>query len=176
MKWTWPLATGITTVMIAASCSKDDDTPAINNNPNSQDTTFMMQASISNSAEIGAATLALSRSTTPQVIAFANFMVMEHTMAQANLKALGDTVGIAVRDTIDPAHLAIAAQLAALTGRMFDSMYIHTQVTDHQTAVTLFTAETNNGRNSSVKGYANRYLPHIQAHYTRADSIATHMF
>lgn len=167
----WFFAAGVIVLSFAA-CKKDEDT----NQLNDTDRTFVLQASIGNTAEVGAANLAMSKATTPAVMAYAQHMVMEHTLTQTDLKSVGTDVGLTVTDTLNPAHVAIMAQLSALTGRAFDSMYIHSQVADHTTTLTFFQNEQNNGRHSRVRGYADTYLPHIQLHLSRADSIATNLF
>ena len=63
-------------------------------------------------------------------------------------------------------------RLNSLSGHSFDSAYISSQVMDHQAAVTLFQNEISNGNNSSVKSYASTYLPHIQMHLQKADSLS----
>lgn len=64
------------------------------------------------------------------------------------------------------------AQLNTLTGRVFDSTYIHNQLLDHQAAINFYTDELNNGNQLNVKAYANTILQNIRLHYQRADSIA----
>jgi putative membrane protein len=157
------------------ACDKDDDNNN-NNQLNTTDRTFMLNASLSNSAEIDAANLAVTKSATPAITAFAQQMITEHTTAQSELKTLGTSVSYAVSDSIDSAHISIKQMLDTLSGRAFDSAYIYNQVTDHQSAVTNFQTEQSSGQNASVKSYANTYLPHIQAHLQAADSIATSLF
>jgi putative membrane protein len=164
-------ATALLALVVLNACSKDD------NEVNDIDRTFTMQASLSNTVEVNAGTLAAQKATNAQVKQFAQNMIMEHQMAQADLKTLGANVGISIRDTVDPAHAAIMTQLTTMpAGRAFDSMYIHTQVADHTMTVANFQAEQNNGSHVDVKNYANTYLPHIQLHLQSADSIATAFF
>ncbi|HEX8357626.1 MAG TPA: DUF4142 domain-containing protein [Segetibacter sp.] len=154
-----------------SSCGKDD-----NEELNNTDRDFMIKSSISNNAEVGAATLAVNKATNLAVKAYATHMLMEHGMAQTDLKNLGNSVSYPIKDTLDPAHVAIANQLSMLSGRQFDSAYIHTQVVDHQVTLTNFQNEQNNGQHRDVKNYANTYRPHIEAHLVRADSIATSFY
>jgi putative membrane protein len=156
--------------LLITSCSKDDD------ELNDTDRNFMTGVSISNTAEVDAATLAVSKASTPQVMAFAQHMLAEHGLAQTDLKSLGASVGHTVNDTIDPTHVAIKTQLMALSGREFDSAYMHTQVTDHQNTLSMFQTEQNDGQHEDVTDYADRYRPHIEMHLQRADSIATNLF
>jgi putative membrane protein len=156
--------------VVLFSCSKDDE-----DSLNSTDQTFLMQASVSNTTEIQAGQLAATKASSAIVKSFGQNMVAEHTLAQSDLKTIGSNVGMAVKDSVDPAHVVIMQQLTALTRRAFDSAYIRTQLNDHQMTQTMFQTELNSGSHSEVKNYANTYLPHIQMHYTRADSIATAM-
>jgi putative membrane protein len=175
MNWkTLAFATCLIAGVVLVSCDDDDDDN--NSELNDADRNFMIRTSISNTAEVGTATLALNKATTPQVLAFAQHMIAEHSLAQAELKNLGTTVGQPVKDTLDPAHVTLLAQLSALSGRAFDSAYIHTQVIDHEATLTNFENEQDNGRHRDVKAYADRYRPHIEQHLVRADSIAIALF
>jgi putative membrane protein len=153
-----------------AACTKDE------NELSNTDRTFMMRASISNTAEITASNLALSKATNTEVRAYAQNMVNEHSTAQTDLKSLGTTVGFVVADTLDPAHIVIMNRLNSLSGRQFDSAYMHTMVNDHEVAILDFRNEQSNGQHKEVRNYANTYLPHLRVHFERADSISRAYF
>ena len=178
MNWkTLAFAACLFTGTVLVSCDDDDDDDKDNNTElNEADENFMVRTSISNTAEVGTATLALNKATDPRVRSYAQHMIAEHSLAQTELKALGTAVGFPVKDTLDPAHQQIAAQLSALSGRAFDSAYIHVQVIDHEATLTNFENELDNGRHRDVLGYAEKYRPHIEQHLVRADSIATALF
>lgn len=166
-------ATGVLAVVILAACSKSNE----NLTMNSQDQTFELKGTVSNTAEINAGNLVLTKGTNARVKSFAQFMIAEHTTAQTDLKSLGTSTGMAIRDSIDPAHQAIMAQLMSLpAGRAFDSAYIYSQVADHDMTIANFQAEINGGNHRDVKAYASTYLPHIQMHRMMADSISTAYF
>jgi putative membrane protein len=156
---------------IFTSCSRDDNDSNPGNMTNSQDMTFVMQASVSNTAEIQAGQLAATKGTNPSVRSFGQFMVTEHTTAQNDLKNVGTAIGVAVKDSVDPMHVALMQRLNTLSGRTFDTAYMNAQVLDHQNTINLFNTELTSGNRTEVKNYASTYLPHIQMHYTMADSI-----
>ncbi len=58
-----------------------------------------------------------------------------------------------------------------LSGYSFDTAYINSQVKGHQEVAALFEKETNDGKEARLKNYAEKLLPHIRMHLTRADSI-----
>ena len=129
------------------ACKKVD-----NNSPvNANDKQFVTMAAMSNHAEISAAQLALTKSTDATVQAFAQKMITDHTKAQDSLQLIAGQLGLYAPDSLDAAHVQIAAMLSAMSGRAFDSAYVHGQVTDHQTAVNLFQNENSNGSNNKVK-------------------------
>ncbi|HZW64411.1 MAG TPA: DUF4142 domain-containing protein [Hanamia sp.] len=155
------------------ACTKDDNKNS--NALNDQDKNFMMQVSLGNSAEVAAGTLASTTGEDAMIKSFGQMMVTDHTTAQSDLKAVGTTVGVDVKDSVDADHTALLQTLQGLSGRAFDSTYIINQIADHQKTVTDFQAELNSGSRSEVKAFANKYLPTIQMHLQKADSIATEM-
>ena len=162
----WMYAGGILASVLLMACGKDDD------ELNSADRDFITKTSISNTAEVGAATIAINKASNPVVKAYAQHMIEQHRMAQTDLKTLGTSVGFIVKDTLDPAHVAIETQLNTFTGRQFDSAYIYTQIVDHHMTSASFQLEQTSGQHRDVKKYANTYRPHIEMHLSRADSIA----
>jgi len=149
------------------ACDKDDD-----NDVNSTDQTFVMKASLSNTAEVMAGQLAASRGSSAAVRSFGQMMVDEHTMAQANLRTAGTAVGMSVRDTVDPDHQALMMRLNGLSGRSFDTAYMNSQVRDHTVTLANFQNEINNGNHPTIRNYATQNAPHIQMHLQKADSIS----
>jgi putative membrane protein len=160
--------------MTLFACSKDDDNTN-SNVLNSTDSTFIMHVALGNSAEVEAGTLAASNGEEPGIKSFGQMMVTDHTTAQGDLKTVGTTVGVAVKDSVDAEHTTLMETLNGLSGREFDSTYIINQIADHQKTVADFQTELSSGNRSEVKDFANKYLPKIQMHLEKADSIATAM-
>lgn len=155
-------------VALLSSCEKDKD----QNDVNASDQSFMMQVSMGNKAEIMAGQLAASRGSSESVRAFGQLMVAEHGQAQSDLVTLGSNLGQNLPDSVDAEHQALMARLNSLEGYSFDTAYINSQVMDHQKTVDLFQMELNDGKHQSVRAYASQYLPHIQMHLQKADSIS----
>jgi putative membrane protein len=161
---------GAFAAFMVSACNKDDD-----NKTNSTDQNFMTQVAIGNKAEIMAGQLAATKGTNAQVIAFGQMMMTEHGQAQTDLAAVANSVGWTLPDTVDAEHQALMVRLNSLSGHSFDTAYINSQVRDHQKTLTIFQSEINGGNNQSVRNYANQYLPHIQMHLQRADSISRNL-
>ena len=163
-----PAAAALALVMFAACNNNNNDNNAINSN----DKTYVTMAAMSNFAEISAAKLADSVSTDANIKDFALKMITDHSKAQDSLKLIAGQLGLYAPDSLDAAHVQAAAMLRTMTGRAFDSAYVHGQVTDHQSAVALFQSEATNGNNPTVKGYEAQYIDVIQMHLMMADSLA----
>ena len=172
MKVTLMALTGLLAVACFCACNNNDNSDT-NNIVNSTDSSFVLNAGMGNTAEISAANLALSKSTDTAILNFANMMKADHTAAQTSLKNLAARYGLTAPDSVDAAHAAEAAKLTLLTGRAFDSAYIHGQVTDHQATIQLFNTEVSNGNNNDLQNFADTTLPKLQMHLDRANSIAS---
>jgi putative membrane protein len=157
----------VLTLFLVVGCDKDND-----NELNSTDQMFITQVSIGNNAEVAAGQLAATKATNAAVKAFGQMMATEHGMAQSDLKAVGTSVGISVADTVDAEHVALMARLNSLSGHSFDTAYMRSQVKDHQKTLNIFQSELNSGDHQQVKAYASKYLPHIQMHFQKADSLS----
>lgn len=127
-----------------------------------------------NTAEVQAAQLALTKSTDAAILNFANTMIVDHTAAQNSLKSIASNYGLTPPDTVDAAHKEMALILSQLSGRAFDSTYIHGQVVDHQSTIQLFQTEGTSGNNTNFKNFADTTLPKLQMHLDSANSIASH--
>jgi putative membrane protein len=152
------------------ACDKDDDDND-HHELSKQDRNFMHDASIANLSEIAAGQIASSRGNNAAVREFGEMMVDEHTKAQSELVAIGNSLNVDLPDEPDSMHKAEAAMLQTLSGATFDSVYIAAQIRDHGNARDLFRTEKIGGSNREVKDYAERTLPHIEMHLAKADSI-----
>ena len=150
----------------------DDDNPLTKPNLNETDETFVETTATSNMAEIEFGELAATKASDSLVRAFAQTMVDEHKTAQDELEDLDDDyAGIEWPNDINEAHEDLLEQLNDAEGYTFDTLYIRTQVMMHEDAVESFQAATTNTTDTRVKAYATKYLPKIEMHLEKADSI-----
>lgn len=161
----------IATAIAGAACNNEDD----DNNtgvPNGTDVDFVMKASMGNTAEVDAGTAAAAKATDQGIKDYGNMMIADYGMAQTNLKRLADSLNMSAPDSLDAAHMQMKQMLANATGRQFDSLYIHGQIADHQTTISLFENEVSNGRNTALRQMAQQLLPSLNMHLQHADSLA----
>ena len=158
--------------MLVAACDKDDDNDN-SNQTNTTDQTFMTNVAIGNMAELQLGQLAATKGTNAMVRTYGQLMTAEHTQAQTDLQATANTAGYRLPDSVDAAHQAIRNMLMSMpAGRSWDTAYINSQVRDHQNTLNIFQMEVSSGQHTQAKNYANTYLPHIQMHLSKADSIS----
>jgi putative membrane protein len=151
------------------NCSnKDDDAIQM---PAAVDQEFITKASYGNLSEADAGSLASTKGASEGVRMFGSMMVSDHGTAQAELKNIANRLKGNYPEGPDSAHVAIKQALMNLSGISFDTTYIHGQVMDHDKTIVLFESEISNGRDSSLKSYATRYLPTIKMHRMMADSL-----
>lgn len=150
-------------IALVAGCMKDDE--------HHDDQRFVLKASMSNMAEIDAGQLATMRGSSG-IAMFGQMMVTDHTAAKNNLKTLAAKYSMYAPDSLDAEHVMLKNQLLTLTGRAFDSVYVHSQVRDHQKTIDLFQDQVNHGDNQELRNYASSLLPHLNHHLHMADSLA----
>jgi putative membrane protein len=141
-------------------------------NANTADINFARAAAMSNFTEVTLGKLDTLKGVDSAVKVFGNMMITDHTTSDSLLKSIANPLGLSTPDSLDANHQALRTQLTGLTGRAFDSVYIHSQVADHQAAVDLFTAETTNGQQYQLKLYATNMLPTLQQHLAKATELA----
>jgi putative membrane protein len=173
MKVTLLALTGLLAAASFCACDNNNDNEDTNSIVNATDSAFVIQAGMSNTAEISVAQLTPTRSIDSSIMTFAQQMINDHTAAQTSLKNVAGKYYLTVPDSVEAAHALLKAQLELMSGRAFDSMYIHQQVTDHQAAIQLYQTEVNSGNNLDLRNFADTTLPKLQMHLNMADSIAS---
>jgi putative membrane protein len=159
----WALAI---VAVVAIACDDDEETTL-----HDTDREFILNASEANLAEIELGKLAVMKSSTPSVQSYGNMMATEHQTALDELDAIADDKDADLMNTLNAKHQEIKQKLTTMTGYAFDTAYMHSQIKDHETAMSLFQAEVSAGKDQVLKNYTSKYLPHIEMHHHKADSI-----
>ena len=150
----------------------DDDNPLTKTNLNETDETFVETAATSNMAEIEFGELAAAKASDSLVRVYAQEMVKDHETAQDELKDLSDDfAGIEWPNDLNEAHDDLLEQLNNAEGYTFDTLYMRTQIMMHEDAVAAFRTASTNTTEARVKSYAAKYLPRLEMHLERADSV-----
>src|SRR5688500_1882747 len=169
----WILAITIA-ALVWTACDDDDKDLLGRQTLNDTDETFVEVAARTNMAEITFGELAKTKASDSLVKVFAQEMIDEHNTAQNELKDLADEyAGIEWPTGMDEDYDETMNRLNEAEGYSFDSLFITTQVQMHQDASTAFQTATANSTDARVKAYATKYLPRIQMHLQKADSLET---
>src|SRR4051812_24650787 len=132
------------------------------------DTKFVHEAAAGGMAEVELGKLAADKATSPDVKAFGQRMVDDHSKANDELKALASQKGMTLPSAPEPAHKAMQDRLSKLTGAAFDKAYMQEMVKDHDKDVAAFKHASTAAADPDLKAWAAKTLPTLQEHQTQA--------
>jgi putative membrane protein len=135
------------------------------------DTEFMQFAAQSGLFEIQSSQLASQKSTTTEVIAFAQQMVADHTVQSQELDSLAAVKNISLSKTLPAAKQAIVNRLNGENGATFDKDYINEQIASHDETIINFEKAASGAKDADVKAFANKYLPALRMHRQHAATV-----
>lgn len=135
---------------------------------------FAGQATIGNMFEIKTSQLALERSQNPDIRAFAEKIIADHTKAGADLKAAlaSSKIDTKVLPTkLDDKHQRVYDELVNTPADKFDTAYVDVQDDAHEETIALFKSYTNTGDSTSLKQFAQNTLPTLKVHAQHVDKL-----
>lgn len=128
------------------------------------DKEFVVKAGMGGLMEVQAGNLALQRATNPDVKAFAQRMVTDHSKANNELAQLATTKGLALAGELAGAPKDALDHMMTLNGVEFDKAYMTHMVDDHKKAVADFETASTSATDSDLKTWAGKTLPTLQEH------------
>lgn len=135
------------------------------------DAKFAVDAANGGMTEIALSKIAVEKSTNSEIKDFANMMVMDHSKAGDELKAIAVTKNITLPDSLNADSKKAADDLSKKTGKDFDKAYVDKMVADHKSTVSLFEDASKNLKDADLKAFADKTLPTIKAHLTHINTI-----
>jgi putative membrane protein len=134
---------------------------------------FVTAAAISDMYEVTAGKIALQRSRSPEIKAFAQRMVNAHTQTTDELKSIIASGGIKVTP---PAHVDNRRQgmldnLRGASAADFDKRYIAQQVAAHKEADILMRGYAKSGDRAPIKAFAASTDKAVRQHLAMAEKI-----
>lgn len=134
----------------------------------SDDTTFVNNAAVGGMAEVSLGQMASSKATNPDVKAFANRMVTDHTRVNDELKQLAQSKGVTLPADVDQASKDAADKLSKTSGKEFDKAYMEAMVKGHEQVAKDFEKESKDAKDPDLKAWVTKTLPAIQDHLKMA--------
>ena len=141
----------------------------------SSDSMFAMKAAQGGMAEVKLGQLAADKATSPDVKAFGQQMVDDHSKANNDLKSVAASENMTLPSDVNAKQQAMYDKLSKMSGTAFDKAYVNDMVKDHEEDVKDFQKEANNGKDPKIKEFASTTLPVLQGHLTKIKSIQSGM-
>lgn len=134
---------------------------------------FVGIASTGDQFEIQSSQIALQKAQNPDIKAFAQMMVTDHTNSSQKLAEVikAAKIPIVPSNAIDPSSAEKMDDVRTATTDQFDRIYLRWQIQAHQVSVALFTNYSQSGDNAPLKQFAAELLPTLQAHLSRAEQL-----
>lgn len=133
---------------------------------------FVEEASAKGIAEIETGKLALEKSSNPQVRAFAEKMIEDHTKANQELARIAQGKNLEVADDAELLNRIKTSLLSVRNDEAFDAAYAKNQVTAHEQTIELFERGAKS-KDTELKAFAREKLPKLQAHLTEARKLVS---
>jgi putative membrane protein len=137
------------------------------------DQKFVKNAAAGGMAEVKFGQLAVQKATNPDVKAFGQKMVDDHTTLGNQLMPVAQRMGITPPTQLDKKDQAEYDRLNALSGDAFDKAYVQAMVADHKKDLRDFKYEASNTNNSDLKQVAQQGAQVIQQHYQMVQKLAS---
>lgn len=134
----------------------------------SPDAKFAMDAAKGGLMEVAMGKVAADHATNPDVKAFGQRMVTDHSKANDELKAIASQKGLTLPAKLDAADQAKIDRMSKMSGAAFDKAYMDDMVQDHKKDVAEFRKEASGGKDADIKGFAGKTLPTLEEHLKMA--------
>ncbi|MFP5392210.1 MAG: DUF4142 domain-containing protein [Gammaproteobacteria bacterium] len=139
---------------------------------NKADQKILQEMAVANIDEIAAAKIAVNKSQSAEVKAFAQQMIDDHTKALNDVTTLAQTKGVTLPTEPDTKHKAAAAALEKLSGAAFDKAYMmQAGVGDHNAVQKKLQKNQTKAKDADVKALAAKMLPTVEQHLHSAHQL-----
>lgn len=159
---------GLTTAICVSPAFANDK-----GNTSKATTEFLKNAGIGGKFEVDSSKVALDKAQNPDVKAFAQQMVDDHSKANDELKSTAANEGLEdkIPAELDAKHQAALEKLEAAPAESFDKEYIKAQNDAHKEAVAAFSKYSKSGDNKALKDFATNTLPSLQEHKAKVANL-----
>jgi putative membrane protein len=137
-----------------------------------QDTEFLKKATQGSVDEITLGQLAAQKATDPDVKAFAEKMVADHSKLIDDMKPFAEQAGLTRPGHADAATEALKLKLDVLSGQAFDKAYIKAMVEDHHKDLQEFLAEEKATGYPAFRSAVESGAKVVRGHLEMIDQIA----
>lgn len=125
---------------------------------------FMKKAAEGGMAEVKMGEIAASKAQMPELKAFGQKMVTDHSKANDDLKAVAAKKNATLPTAVSDEQKEGIDKLSKLSGADFDKEYVKMMVDDHEKDVADFQKQADSGSDADIKAFAARTLPVLKSH------------
>jgi putative membrane protein len=125
---------------------------------------FIQKLALSDMYEVESSKIALTKSTSPSVKAYAQSMITAHTATSAALKPIADSMKVMPPVTLDNAHAEKIADLKKAAVNEFDQKFLDQQEEAHENALNALNDQAKNGSNAALVSFAVATAPKVAEH------------
>ncbi len=131
---------------------------------------FAKEAADGGKAEVEMGTLATQNAASPDVKAFGQRMVDDHSKANGELEQIAGNKGVALPRAMSKKYQSKHDKMAKLNGAKFDKAYMKDMVKDHEDDVKAFKKQAKDGSDPDIQAFAAKTLPTLESHLEMAKS------
>jgi putative membrane protein len=181
------LVTTIATAALSVAGAGAQSTPADRQPAGSAQTAsaasreFVNDMAVAGLAEVQLGKMASEHASSPDIKAFGQMMVKDHSRANTELTRIATQLGITPPKQLDAKHKELADKLSKLKGAEFDREYMNAMVEGHQEVANKLKSraaeKTGGAVGTSGKGeqaltqWATKTLPAVEKHLERAKEL-----
>jgi putative membrane protein len=139
------------------------------------DAKFAVAAMAGGIEEVELGKLAQQKASDSKVKDFGAMMVTDHTKANQELLALGQSLRIALPAALDKDGQKLEDELSEKSGADFDKAYVKDMVEDHKKDIKEFEKMEKYGKSVDLKAFATKTLPVLNKHLAAIQQISDSM-
>lgn len=138
-----------------------------------RDEDFLKHAAQANKVELAASKLAVAKATNPDVKAFAEKLIADHTATDRDLAPFITSKKVMLSDDDADYKMKMSKHesLQKLTGAEFDKEYLEDMISDHENAIVLFSNEALKSKDAALKAWAEKTVPALREHLKTARDL-----
>lgn len=136
------------------------------------DENFIKESAAHNMAEVKLAELGAKNAVNPEVKAYAERVVTDHTAFHKSLTNLAKTKGIELSEDKKSDPSMMYRSLEKSKGTDFDGKFLDQMVSSHKKDVSNYEKASKDTKDSEVKAFADKRLPTLRAHLEKATELS----
>ncbi len=139
------------------------------------DAKFAVDAANGGMTEIALSKLAAEKTANSKIKDFANMMVMDHSKAGDELKAIAIKKNITLPDSLNADSKKVVEDMRKKAGDDFDKAYVSKMKADHKATVDMFEDGAKKIKDPDLNAFVVKTLPTIKGHLAAINTISDGM-